>query len=752
MVFFQNILLNVVNMSMTASIIIVFVLFVRLLLKRCPKIFSYVLWSVVLFRLLCPVSITTNFALLSLFHLSATEEIGNVTSIAYIPEDVVITQLSERLVGGKFSEQQEKISGVYDNIIHRTEEDVTIGDNVVTPVFEWSPLMVTIVVWLIGMVVIMIYSVILLIRMKRNLIGVIHLKDNIYLADYINSPFVIGMIMPRIYLPSSLSQKEQEYIILHEQIHIRRGDHIIKWISFLTLCIHWFNPLVWVAFVLSSKDMEMSCDEAVVKKLGWEICQEYSASLLRLATGKRIIIGTPLAFGEGNTKSRIKNVLKWKKPNVWISVLAVIFCLVAIVGCVGNPKTNIDSMSREQNQKENDNVDDESQLDVQSTSQSNENTNSEILGLDSVTSISPRQAEYGSVEDVAFYFELSTLGKTFQDMNEDKMEHILKEYEGLLENYTLIARESTDGTTAYIVGTYNDVLENSSLYMKYSMEFGIGEDETVQILYDSKDAEVIDVAITEGNYPKSGIIIKNSQIYFSSDYNIIFIQPRESEPKFDTIFSRYLYTPNGRAYMIDAVSRGIALTGCEEPYIYVYLISEKFGEIAERIPITTEEADAIMAAERVSIPKGFGFCASLHYNGTSTYFTEMKKIPQSVIDIAVEKCNYKFVTPSEIDEPILQAVLKCDWLEKELYAKEEDLERLREILMNAEFGFVGGCGYGARLTITLAGGEKITVFKGCDSCDSMVFGSYSGYFIGDKQNTEFWEMFGLNPETKELID
>ena len=102
--------------------------------------------------------------------------------------------------------------------------------------------------------------------------------------------------------------------------------------------------------------------------------------------------------------------------------------------------------------------------------------------------------------------------------------------------------------------------------------------------------------------------------------------------------------------------------------------------------------------------------------------------------------------------PILQAVLQCDWLEKELYAKEEDLEQLREILTNAKFDFVGGCGYGAKLTITLAGGEKITIFKGCDSCDSMVFGSYGGYYIGNKANTEFWEIFGLNPETKELID
>ena len=141
--FFQSILLNVGNMSMTASIIIVFVLFVRILLKRCPKIFSYMLWSVVLFRLLCPVSITTNFSLLSLFDLSATEEIENVTSINYIPKDIVITHLLERFVEEKVSEQQEKVLEVDDNIIHRIEMDVTVGENVVTSVFEWYSNMVS---------------------------------------------------------------------------------------------------------------------------------------------------------------------------------------------------------------------------------------------------------------------------------------------------------------------------------------------------------------------------------------------------------------------------------------------------------------------------------------------------------------------------------------------------------------------------------------------------------------------------------
>ena len=153
----------------------------------------------------------------------------------------------------------------------------------------------------------------------------------------------------------------------------------------------------------------------------------------------------------------------------------------------------------------------------------------------------------------------------------------------------------------------------------------------------------------------------------------------------------------------------------------------------------------------MELTKGYGFCASLHYNGKTTYYTEMTKAPQSVVDLAVERCNYKFATPSDIDEPIVKAVLECDWLKEEIHVEGEDLERLREILTNAELGFVGSCGYGAKLTITLDSGEEVVVFKGCDGCDSMVFGSYGGYFIGDKENTEFWKMFGLDPETKERM-
>ena len=150
----------------------------------------------------------------------------------------------------------------------------------------------------------------------------------------------MGLIRPKIYLPSAMSDAEQSYIIRHEKHHIRRCDHVIKLLAFAAVCIHWFNPLVWLAFALSSKDMEMSCDEAVMAQIGRDIRADYSSSLLQFSTGKRGITGTPLAFGEGDTKERIKNIMKYKKPTILIVVLAMIVC-VGLTACLSsNPQSD----------------------------------------------------------------------------------------------------------------------------------------------------------------------------------------------------------------------------------------------------------------------------------------------------------------------------------------------------------------------------------------------------------------------------
>jgi beta-lactamase regulating signal transducer with metallopeptidase domain len=153
----------------------------------------------------------------------------------------------------------------------------------------------------------------------------------------LKTPFVLGLLRPKIYLPVGFNDKERSYILLHEQTHINRKDHIIKMLAFLVLSVHWFNPFVWIAFMLMSMDMELSCDERVLKEMNEDIKKPYANSLLSLATRRHILNGSPLAFGEGNVKGRIKNVLNYKKPRFWVIVLAAIIAIAVGIGLLANP-------------------------------------------------------------------------------------------------------------------------------------------------------------------------------------------------------------------------------------------------------------------------------------------------------------------------------------------------------------------------------------------------------------------------------
>ncbi len=305
---------RLINMSAVASIVILFVLAARLILKRAPKIFSYALWAIVLIRLLVPIHIPSPISAIPVTQTTNSAEIN----AALPPLDFETP--SDRQKNGYSLQQSIEKDTPYVHVSHSLEPTgyLAIG-------------------WIAGMGVMVLYSCLSYWKIKKKVRISVLLRDNIFIADDIGSPCVIGFGLPNIYLPNGLSEKEQEYIILHEQHHIKRLDHIVKGLAFVALTIHWFNPLVWVAFVLACKDMEMSCDEAVIRKLGSDVRADYSASLLTLATGHRIIAGTPLAFGEGDTKGRIKNLAKWRQPIFLTVVIGIFVCLLAGVLLLTNP-------------------------------------------------------------------------------------------------------------------------------------------------------------------------------------------------------------------------------------------------------------------------------------------------------------------------------------------------------------------------------------------------------------------------------
>ena len=319
------------NMSVTASAVILAVLAVRLLLRRAPKVFSYALWAVVLFRLLCPVSVTSAVSLMGVLGAPVQERTQRTSAVEYVPADIVRSAAPEAalLPGEPAGETAAPPAAASALPAQQTAAPASSSLS-----RAMAALTLT---WLAGAALLMACSLVSLLRLRRRLVGAVCLWNNVYLADYISSPFVMGLIRPRIYLPSTLKEEERGYILRHEQYHIRRRDYLVKFLSFLALCIHWFNPLVWIAFILSGKDMEMSCDEAVVKELGEDIRADYSASLLSLATGRRIVAGMPLAFGEGNTGSRIRNLLKWKRPRRWVMAVCAVVCVGLIALCAANP-------------------------------------------------------------------------------------------------------------------------------------------------------------------------------------------------------------------------------------------------------------------------------------------------------------------------------------------------------------------------------------------------------------------------------
>lgn len=309
----QIVFARILNMSLTGSIVIAVVLLARFFLKLAPKIYSYALWAVVLFRLLCPLSITAGLSVLKPLPVTTTPGISTVSyrPVAQAVREDIPAPIQQEVVSPQPAEQPEA---------------------------KLAPMQVAAYIWLGGASVMAVYSIVQYLILRRRLAEAVLLREEIYLADRISSPFVMGIFRPRIYLPSSTPMEERRFIVAHERHHIRRGDPVWKLLGYIALCLHWFNPLVWLACCLAGKDMEMSCDEAVIKRLGEHIRADYSQALLRLATHKRIVSGMPLAFGEGDTKGRVMNMAKWKKPKVWVSVLCVALCLVILAACALNPK------------------------------------------------------------------------------------------------------------------------------------------------------------------------------------------------------------------------------------------------------------------------------------------------------------------------------------------------------------------------------------------------------------------------------
>ena len=326
---FDKLFMTILDLTKTGSIVILAVIAVRFLLKKAPKVISYALWAVVLFRLLCPVTLE--------LPVSAMPEIPSVQE-SYVFSDIQISpgsadEAAYKAIDNRFT----AIKGTEDQMVPIAKPD-SVGKTVYVHM-KWTDIAVIFgkYVWMLGVAAMVVYSIVSYARLRRRMAVKIPLGDGVYLADEISFPFVIGILKPKIYLPSTMGEQERVFVLAHERHHIRRLDPLWKALAFLALTLHWFNPLVWVAFILAGKDMEMSCDEAVIRRMGEQTCADYAQSLATLATGRRTFTGMPLAFAEGDPKSRIRNLAHWKKPTVRTVVMAVGISVILAVCLLVDP-------------------------------------------------------------------------------------------------------------------------------------------------------------------------------------------------------------------------------------------------------------------------------------------------------------------------------------------------------------------------------------------------------------------------------
>lgn len=310
----NELFLKIINMSISASWLVLAVLILRFVLKKAPKWINVLLWGIVAIRLICPFSFESTLSL-----IPSAETIPLNIGMDTTPTINSGISAINNAVNPIISQSNTPMAGSSVNLLQ-----ITIG------IYEY--------IWIFGMIALALYTAISYWRLRRKVDTAVRYKDNIFQSENVSFPFVLGIIKPRIYLPFKMNGQYLEYVVAHEQAHICRKDHWWKPLGFLLLMIHWFNPLMWLAYVLLCRDIELACDEKVIKELGNEQRGDYTQALVACSVNCRMIAACPLAFGEVSVKERVKSVMNYKKPAFWVIIISVIVCVGVAVCFLTNPK------------------------------------------------------------------------------------------------------------------------------------------------------------------------------------------------------------------------------------------------------------------------------------------------------------------------------------------------------------------------------------------------------------------------------
>ncbi len=313
-----EIFIRIVNASIAASWLVLAIVILRFALRKAPKWVSVLLWGFVAIRLICPFSIESMFSLIPSAETIRPEIMTDATPEIHTGIQSLNSILNP-VVSGAFT----------------PEPLVSIN-----PLQLWIPLAA--IAWIVGCAGMLLYTAVSYFLLQRKVGTAVLLKNNIYQSENVGSPFVLGIIKPKIYLPFHMDSKNIEHVISHEEAHIRRKDHLWKPLGFLLLTLHWFNPIMWLGYILLCRDIELACDEKVIKELDNDSKADYAQALVACSVNRRSIAACPLAFGEVGVKERVKSIMNYKKPAFWIIVAAIITCIVVAVCFLTNPAARID--------------------------------------------------------------------------------------------------------------------------------------------------------------------------------------------------------------------------------------------------------------------------------------------------------------------------------------------------------------------------------------------------------------------------
>ncbi len=431
----EAIFIKLLNMSIAASWLVLAVILLRTVFRKMPKVFRCVLWALVGIRLLCP--------------WFAESEVSLVPSAETVPENIV--EMDEPKITTGVGVLNNAINPIIqEQLILRYHGQTSGGESTDKEAISVENILnIVSIVWIVGVGVMLLYYVVSYVNIRRKVRVSERVEDNVYICDNIQSAFILGIIKPRIYVPSYLSKLEAQCIIVHERAHLKNLDNIWKPLGFIILSVYWFNPVLWIAYILLCRDIELACDERVIRQLGVDEVKDYSNTLLSSSVSRRMIVAVPLAFGEVAVKTRVKSILNYKKPAFWIIVVAVVASVVVgasfLTNPVGSSKSDDENGSdlhnnEEQSTSSNNDDDEGDELEDKDVISyySSDGAHCIELGVNSgiarlfcpMLSVKPYEGTYEMTADkLTLYFELDTYGqvtRVFEVVN-DQLTYIMSE-------------------------------------------------------------------------------------------------------------------------------------------------------------------------------------------------------------------------------------------------------------------------------------------------------------------------------------